>query len=46
MIGRLFNLHIVKSTPNNQNMEKTGFLDLYSDVGVAFYVLIGFQLVA
>ena len=46
MIGRLFNLQIVKSTLNNQNMEKTGFLDLYSDVDVAFYVLIGFQLVA
>ena len=42
MIGRLFNLHIVKST----NMEKTGFLDFYSDVNVTFYVFICFQLVA
>ena len=31
MIGRLFYLHIVKSTQINQ-AEKTGFLDLYSDV--------------
>ena len=28
MIGRLFNLHIVKSTPNNQTWERRGFLDL------------------
>ena len=28
MIGRLLNWHIVKSTPNNQNMEKSVFLDL------------------
>ena len=46
MIGRLFNLHIVKSTPNNPNMKKTGFLDLYSDVNVTFYVFICFHLVA
>ena len=26
MIGRLFNLHIVKSTPNNQTWETRGFL--------------------
>ena len=26
MIGRLFNLHIVKSTPNNQTWKKRGFL--------------------
>ena len=26
MIGRLFNLHIVKSTPNNQTWERRGFL--------------------
>ena len=26
MIGRLFNLHIVKSTPNNQTWERLGFL--------------------
>ena len=45
MIGRLFNLHIVKSTPNNQNMEKPGFLDLYSDVNITFYVFICFHLV-
>ena len=46
MIGCLLNLHIVKSTPNNQNMEKSGFLDLYSDVSVIFYVFICFHLVA
>ena len=46
MIGRLFNLHIVKSTPNKPNMEKTGLLDLYSDVNVTFYVIICFHLVA
>ena len=28
MIGRLFNFHIVKSTPNNQTWERRGFLDL------------------
>ena len=43
MIGCLFNLHIVESTPN---IEKTGFLDLYSDVNVTFYVFICFHLVA
>ena len=42
MIGLLFNLHIVKSTHKYPTMEKTGFLDLYSDVDVTFYVLIGF----
>ena len=26
MIGRLFNLHIVKSTPNNQTLKRRGFL--------------------
>ena len=26
MIGRLFNLHVVKSTPNNQTWERRGFL--------------------
>ena len=46
MIGRLLNLHIVKSTPNNQNMEKSGFLDLYSDASVIFYVFRCFHLVA
>ena len=40
MIGRLFNLHIVKSTQNNQAWEKAGFLDLYSDVNVTFNVFI------
>ena len=34
MIGRLFSLHIVKSTPNNKILKKTGVLDLYSDVNV------------
>ena len=43
MIGRLFNLHIVKLTPNHQKMEKTGFLDLYSDVNVKFNVFIIFS---
>ena len=36
MIGRLFNLHIVKSTPIDQTWKKSGFLDLYSDVNVTF----------
>ena len=36
MIGRLFNLHIVKPTPNNQTWKRRGFLDLYSDVNVHF----------
>ena len=36
MIGRLFNLHIVKSTPNNKPWKRWGFLDLYSDVNVTF----------
>ena len=36
MIGRLFNLHIVKSTPNNQTWKRRGFLDLSSDVNVHF----------
>ena len=46
MIGHLFNLHIVKSTLIEKNMEKTGFLDLYSDVNIKFYVFICFHLVA
>ena len=46
MIGRLCNLHIVKSTPNNQTWKKTRFLDLYSDVNVTFYVFICLHLVA
>ena len=46
VIGRLFNLHIVKSTPNNQTWKRRGFLDLYSDVNVIFYVFICFHLVA
>ena len=29
MIGRLFNLHIVKSTPNNQIWKRRGFLLCY-----------------
>ena len=44
MIGCLFNLHIVKSTSNN--MENTGFIYLYSDGNVTFYVFICFHLVA
>ena len=44
MIGRLFNLHIVKSTSNNQTWKRQGFLDLYSDVNVTFYVFIYFHL--
>ena len=42
MIGRLYNLHIVKSTPNNQTWKRRGggVLDLYSDVNVTFYVFI------
>ena len=46
MIERLFNLHIVKPTPNNQTRKKTGFLVLFSDVDVIFYVFICFHLVA
>ena len=46
LIGRLFNLHIVKSTPNNQTCKRRGFLDFYSDVNVTFYVFICFHLVA
>ena len=46
IIGRLFNLHIVKSTPNNQTWKNRGFIDLYSDVNVIFYVFICFHLVA
>ena len=34
MIGRLFNLHIVKSTPNNQTLNNQGFF-IFS---VTFYV--------
>ena len=46
LIGRLFNLQIVKSTPYNQTWKKMEFLDLYSDVNVTFYVFICFHLVA
>ena len=46
IIGRLFNLHNVKSTPNNQTWKRQGFLDLYSDVNVIFYVFTCFHLVA
>ena len=45
-IGRLFNLHIVKSTPNNQTWKRRAYLNLYSDVNVIFYVFICFHLVA
>ena len=45
MIGRLFDLHIVKSTPCNQAGKIRGFLDLRSDVRVTFYVFICFNLV-
>ena len=47
MIGRLFYLHIVRSTPNNQEWKRRGCLDLYSDVlNVTVYVFICFHLVA
>ena len=46
MTGRLFNLHIVKSTPNNQTWKRRGFLNLYSDVNITFYVFICFHLAA
>ena len=46
MIGRLINLHIVKSTPKNQTWNTRGFLDLYSDVNVTFNVFICFHFVA
>ena len=45
MIGRLFDLHIVKSTSNNQTWIRL-FLDLYSDGNITFYVFICFHLVA
>ena len=45
LIGCLFKLHIVKSTPNNQTWKKR-FLDLYSDVNVTFYIFTCFLLVA
>ena len=45
MIGRLFDLHIVKSMPNNQTWKRRAYLDLYSDVNVTFYVFICFHLV-
>ena len=47
MIRRLFNLHIVKSTPNNQTWKRRGFLDLYSDgVNIHFTFSYFFHLVA
>ena len=46
MIERLFNLHIVKSMSNNRTWKRRGFLDLYSDGNVTFYVFICFHLVA
>ena len=46
MIGRLFKLHIVKSTPNNQTWKRQAYLYLYSDVNVTFYFFICFHLVA
>ena len=46
MTGRLFNLHIVKSSTNNQTWKRRGFLDLYFGVFVTFYVFICFHLVA
>ena len=46
MIGHVFDLHIVKSTPNNQMWKRRAYLDLYFDVNVTFYVFICFHLVA
>ena len=46
MIGLLFYLQIVKSTPCNQTCQKTRFCDLYSDVYVTCYVFICFDRVA
>ena len=46
IFGRLFKLHIVKSTPNNQTWKRRGFFYLYSDVNVTFHVFICFHLVA
>ena len=46
MIGRLFNLHIVKSTPNNQTWKRQAYFERYSDVNATFYVFICFHLVA
>ena len=46
LIGRLFNMHIVKSTPNNQTWKRRVFFYLYSDVNVTFNIIICFHLVA
>ena len=46
MIGRLFLFAYCQVDANYPSMEKTGFLDLHSDVHVTFYVFICFHLVA
>ena len=46
MIGRLLNLHIVKSKPNNQNMENRGFLIFILTLASYFLRFICFHLVA
>ena len=46
MIGHLFNLHFVKSTPNNQTWKRQGFLIFILTFNVTFYVFICFHLVA
>ena len=43
MIGRLFNLHIVESTPNNQTWKRRGFLIFIVTLTTYFYVFIFFS---
>ena len=43
MFGRLFNLHIVKSTPNNQTWKNRGFLIFILTLTSHFFVFICFH---
>ena len=45
VIGRLFNLHIVKSTPNNQTWKRRGFLIFILTLTSHFTFFICFHLV-
>ena len=44
-IGRLFNLHIVKLTPNNQTWKRRGFL-IFILINVTFCIFKCFHLIA
>ena len=46
MFARLFDLHIVKSTPNNRTWKRRGFLIFILALTSHFYVFICFHLVA